>query len=68
MRTLDKHEVDLVSGGAAKWTKSETRAEPGDDVTPDLSGNRTGWCRGYGNMKKDGAPKHAGTSCEPLAQ
>lgn len=67
MRTLDKHEVELVSGGAAKWTKVEMRAEPGEDVTPDLSGNRTGWCRGYGNMK-NGVPKHEGTSCEPAAQ
>ncbi len=67
MRILDKHEVGMVSGGGPKWEKADHRAEPGEDVTPDLSGNRTGWCRGYGNIKNS-IPKHAGTVCEPVAQ
>lgn len=66
MRTLDTHEVELVSGGTPSWTKSDHRADPAEDVTPDLPGNRTGWCRGYGNMKNDVA-KHEGTFCEAVA-
>ncbi|WP_418319312.1 hypothetical protein [Piscinibacter sakaiensis] len=72
MRMLDAKEVQQVSGGAPKkWQKitPEQRADPGEDVTPALSvdlpglpGNRTGWCRGYGNMK-NGEPKHEGTNC-----
>jgi hypothetical protein len=64
MRILNLQELEQVAGGAPKWDKIpvQERAEPGTDVTPHLSGNRTGWCRGYGNMK-NGVPKHAETEC-----
>jgi hypothetical protein len=64
MRVLNLSEIEQVSGGSKKWDKiSEgARALPGTDVTLplSLSGKRTGWCRGYGNVK-DGVPTHAQT-------
>jgi hypothetical protein len=63
MRVLNTLEIDQVSGGSPKWDKisPEQRADPATDVTANLPGNRTGWCRGYGNVK-DGIAKHEGTS------
>lgn len=64
MRNLDKAELMTISGGTPKWHKvdADDRAAPAEDVTPELTGNRTGWCRGYGNMKNH-EHKHDGTSC-----
>ncbi len=64
MRNLKVAELKTISGGSSKWQKvgAADRAAPAQDVTPDLTGNRTGWCRGYGNMKNH-QHKHVGASC-----